>query len=69
MSNPHGYEAGFTIEQHRDELLERLGLAIRTINALNNVIDAFTKALAENGMNEFANRVRAAQAAAKEPLA
>lgn len=32
--NPHGYEAGFTIEQHRDELIERLGKAIKRIAEL-----------------------------------
>ena len=29
--NPHGYEAGFTIEQHRDELIDRLMAAINEL--------------------------------------
>lgn len=31
MSNPHNYETSWTIEQHRDELIERLGEAIRQL--------------------------------------
>jgi hypothetical protein len=34
MSNPYKYEANWTIEQHRDELIERLGKAIKRINEL-----------------------------------
>jgi hypothetical protein len=34
--NPHNYEPGFTIEQHRDELIDRLGAAIKRINELSN---------------------------------
>lgn len=40
MSNPHGYEPGFTIEQHRDELIERLSEAIRRIGTLEAECDA-----------------------------
>lgn len=32
--NPYSYEAGYTIENHRDELIERLGKAIKRINEL-----------------------------------
>lgn len=49
MSNPHGYEPNWTIEQHRDELIERLGEAIRqiaqqeaTISTLRNLLEAET---------------------------
>jgi hypothetical protein len=32
MNNPHVYEPGFTIEQHRDDLIDRLGKSIKIIN-------------------------------------
>lgn len=40
MANPHGYEKGFTIEQHRDELIARLGNAIKRINELESQLSA-----------------------------
>ena len=41
MSNPvaYRYEANWTIEQHRDELIERLGKAITRINELGGRFD------------------------------
>lgn len=36
MSNPYRYEAGFTIEQHVEELIERLGKAVKRINELES---------------------------------
>jgi vacuolar-type H+-ATPase subunit D/Vma8 len=38
-SNPHGYEPSWTIEQHRDELIERLGNAIKRINELEEQVE------------------------------
>jgi hypothetical protein len=32
QGNPYRYEPGWTIEQHRDELIDRLGNAIKRIN-------------------------------------
>ena len=32
--NPYNYSSGFTVEQHRDELIDRLGKAIKRINEL-----------------------------------
>ena len=65
--NPHGYEPGFTIEQHRDELIERLGEAIKRLNAaqsenklLRNIIESFIAACEENQLGGFAARVQAA---------
>lgn len=40
MSNPYGYEQSFTIEQHRDELIGRLGAAIKRINELESQLFA-----------------------------
>lgn len=45
MGNPHGYEAGFTIEQHRDELIDRLGLALKEIAKLKVDRDGLLEAL------------------------
>lgn len=36
MSNPYRYETGFTIEQHVEELIDRLGKAIKRINELES---------------------------------
>ena len=47
MGNPHGYEAGFTIEQHRDELIDRLGLALKEIAKLKADRTALLEALKE----------------------
>ncbi len=32
MSNPHKYDGTWTMEQHRDELIDRLGEALRLLN-------------------------------------
>lgn len=53
--NPHNYEAGFTIENHRDELIERLGKAIKRINELES----------EAAANREGNRKRVARHRAK----
>lgn len=37
--NPFGYERGFTIEQHRDELIERLGEAIKQLSEQRTTIE------------------------------
>jgi hypothetical protein len=38
--NPFGYEPGWTIEQHRDELIGRLGEAIRQNQSLQQQVEA-----------------------------
>ena len=47
--NPHGYEKSFTVEQHRDELIDRLGSAIKQINAAESKLTAI-RALVEKGI-------------------
>lgn len=42
--NPHNYDAGFTVENHRDELIDRLGKAIGRINELEEEIGSFKEA-------------------------
>jgi hypothetical protein len=45
LNNPHNYEPEFTIEHHRDELIDRLGAAIRCINEREAKIAAIEELL------------------------
>lgn len=52
MGNPYRYEPGWTIEQHRDELIDRLGRAIRRINELEAILRKLVEACDSEGSQD-----------------